>query len=120
MSTNTPVISNEGTPKKFSYYGLSSTISGALAWLLIFFHKLINMSFLWAAVLAPLAAIVAVITGHKGVHEIRKAQGEMSGKKLANAGLIMGYLYIGICILLVVLAILGVAGIVSYVSGISK
>lgn len=116
MNTNTPVVPDTQAPKKFSYYALSSSISGALTWLLIFFYRLIDMSLIWAAILAPLAAIVAVITGHKGIREIRKAEGSMSGKKLANTGLILGYLYLGICILLVVLLVLGVAGIANWVS----
>jgi hypothetical protein len=108
MSAELPEVKKEIMPKKFSFYSLSSTIAGALTYLLIFLHKLVEMSFLWAAILAPLAAIVAIITGHKGRHEIHEAEGNMTGKKLANAGLIMGYVYIGICILLVVLVIVGI------------
>jgi hypothetical protein len=108
MSTELPEVKNEGTRKKFSFYSLSSTIAGALTYLLIFLHNLIDMSFLWAAILAPLAAIVAIITGHKGKHEIHEAEGNMAGKKLANAGLIMGYVYIGTCILIAVLVIVGI------------
>lgn len=116
MSTQAPIVPSEGTSKKISFFAIGSTLTGALSYLLIFFHNLIDMGFLWAAILAPISALIAIITGIKGKSEIRKADGNMSGKKLANAGLAMGYIYIGICILIVVLLIVGVAGIADYVN----
>jgi hypothetical protein len=108
MSTDAPITTPEPSQKQFSFYALSSTIAGALSYLLIFFHSLIDMSFIWAAILAPITAIVAIITGTRGKREIRKAEGNMSGKKLANAGLILGYVYIGICILLLAGVVFGI------------
>ncbi len=99
--------------KGFSLWSVASLITGALSYLLILFHSPIKMSFLVAAILAPISALAAVITGHKSKNQIRHAEGEMGGKKLANTGLVLGYVYLAICLLLAVLAIVGVTSIVS-------
>jgi hypothetical protein len=109
MSTEAPIVPNGATPKKINLMAIGSSITGALAYLLIFFHSLVDMSFLTAAILAPISALVAIFTGHRAKRLIRRSEETMSGKKLANAGLAMGYIYIGICILIVVLLVLGVA-----------
>ncbi len=115
MSSETPVVTEPEVPshKGFSILSVVSLITGALSYLLIFFHSLINMSFLVSAILAPISALVAIFTGHSSKRQIRRADGTMSGKKLANAGLIMGYIYIAICVLILVLVILGVTSLVS-------
>lgn len=62
-------------------------------------------------VLPFLGAIVAVITGHIAQGEIKKSGGMVTGKGMATAGLILGYLSIalGICLvcLLVILPLFG-------------
>jgi hypothetical protein len=52
-------------------------------------------------VLPFLGAIVAVITGHMAQSEIKKSGGMITGKGMATAGLILGYLAIagGLCAL---------------------
>jgi len=109
MSTQTPIVPSERTPKKINIMAIGSTITGALAYLLLFFHSLVDMSFLTAAILAPISSIVAIFTGHRAKRLIRRSDETMSGRKLANTGLALGYIYIGICILIVVLLVLGVA-----------
>jgi hypothetical protein len=53
-----------------------------------------------------LGAIVAVILGHLGLSEIKKAAGRLQGKGLATAGLILGYIQIaGIPFILIIAAI---------------
>ncbi len=115
MSSETPVVTEPSAqPQKgFSFLSIVSLITGALSYVLIFFHSLMHMNFLVAAILAPISSLAAVITGHNSKKQIRHAGGEMAGKKLANAGLILGYLYFGICILILVLAIVGVSSVVS-------
>ena len=51
-------------------------------------------------ILPFLGAIVAVITGHMAQSEIKKSGGMITGKGMATAGLILGYLAIagGICV----------------------
>jgi hypothetical protein len=62
-------------------------------------------------VLPFLGAIVAVITGHMAQSEIKKSGGMITGKGMATAGLIMGYIVLvgGICAfcLAIVLLLLG-------------
>jgi len=52
-------------------------------------------------VLPFLGAIVAIITGHMAQSEIKKSNGMVTGKGMATAGLIMGYIVLvgGICVL---------------------
>ena len=46
-----------------------------------------------------LGAIVAVITGHMAKNEIRGSGGRLSGDGLATAGLILGYLQLGLTLI---------------------
>lgn len=63
-------------------------------------------------ILPFLGAIVAVITGHMAHSEIKKSAGMITGKGMATAGLIMGYIALagGICILclVIILPLLGI------------
>jgi hypothetical protein len=119
MTTETPTT-NESPNKRFSFYALASTITGVLSYLLIFFHSLAKMSFIWAAILAPISALIAIITGHKGRHEIVQSDGMVTGKKLAHTGLVLGYLYYAICIILIVAVVLGAAALANYLSNLAK
>jgi hypothetical protein len=50
-------------------------------------------------VIAPLiGAIVAVITGHMAKSEIRNSDGRLTGDGMATAGLILGYIQIGLTV----------------------
>jgi hypothetical protein len=49
-----------------------------------------------------LGALVAIICGHIGVAEVKKGNGYVKGKGMAVAGLVMGYVQIGLIILFVV------------------
>ena len=55
---------------------------------------------------APVFGILAVVFGHLAGWQIRKSAGRQKGDELALAGLILGYLYLGI----ILLAILGLRG----------
>jgi hypothetical protein len=56
-----------------------------------------------------IAAIVAVITGHMAKKEIRESAGMVTGNDMATAGLILGYIQLGLGIF----ACLVVAGLVA-------
>jgi len=62
---------------------------------------------------AGLGSLVAIITGHIAQSQIKKGGGFVTGKGLATAGLILGYLGIalGICLVcvLVILPLLGLS-----------
>jgi len=48
-----------------------------------------------------LGALVAIITGHIGISEVNKGNGMVRGKGMAVAGLVMGYVQIGILVLII-------------------
>lgn len=107
MPTDLTNSSLPETPAKkgFSVLALVSTLTGALSYLLILFHSLLNMKFALALFLAPISALAAIITGHRSHRQIKASAGTLSGKKLSRAGLVLGYLYFAISILLIVLAV---------------
>jgi hypothetical protein len=75
-----------------STLAIVSLISGIVAWFLIPF----------------IAAIAAVITGHMAKNEIKKSNGMIAGNGMATAGLVLGYIQLGLglCICLVVAVML--------------
>ncbi len=75
---------------------------------------LLSMIFGIAAffVLPGIGAIAAVILGHMGKSEIKKSAGMLKGNGMATAGLILGYVQIGLtvlslCAILVLLPAMG-------------
>ncbi len=103
----------EGTAKKLNFSALLSLLSGIVAYLLLFFHSLVEIKTLLALILAPLFALIAVFSGARAKRLIRRGEGRVSGKKMANAGLWLGWIYILLSILLVVLTLVIAGGIVS-------
>jgi hypothetical protein len=71
-----------------STLAIVSLISGIISWFL----------------LPLIAAVAAVITGHLAKNEIKKSNGMISGNGMATAGLILGYvqLGLGLCVCVVV------------------
>ncbi len=62
--------------------------------------------------LLPLVGIiVAIITGHMALGQIRRSGGMQTGEGLAIAGLILGYLGLAIGLLVLMLVVFGVIGI---------
>lgn len=74
-----------------------SLISGLVSWLLWFLTGCLSLLTLGLAsiclapvgILTPIGWIVAVVTGHMGLSEIKKTR--ESGRGMAIAGLVMGY-----------------------------
>jgi hypothetical protein len=56
-------------------------------------------------ILPFIAAIVAVITGNMAKKEIRESGGTVSGEGLAKAGVILGYVNLGLAVLGICLVI---------------
>ena len=74
-------------PNPPSYYAppnssmaVISLVSGILGW----------------TILPVLGSIVAIVTGHMAKNEIRESNGRIGGDGLATAGLILGYLSLGL------------------------
>ena len=75
-----------------STLAIVSLISGIVSWVFIPF----------------IAAVAAVIAGHMAKNEIKKSNGMIGGNGLATAGLVLGYIQIGLglCLCIVVAAML--------------
>jgi hypothetical protein len=80
-----------------SNLALFSLILGILSWVFLPF----------------IAAIGAVITGHMARREIRGAAGRFTGEGLATAGLILGYLNLGLSLLVLCLFVFLILGAAS-------
>ena len=62
----------------------------------------------WVA-LPVIGAIAAVITGHMARNEIKNSLGQLTGDGLATAGLVLGYLHLGLtvtgaCVFIILIA----------------
>jgi hypothetical protein len=67
-----------------------SLVSGIVSWFLVPF----------------IGAIVAVITGHMAKNEIRSSAGRLTGDGMATAGLILGYVQLGLTCCSIVFSVL--------------
>jgi hypothetical protein len=62
--------------------------------------------------LLPLIGIiVAIVTGHLALGQIRRSNGTETGEGLAIAGLVLGYLGLAVAVMAVLFIILGILGI---------
>lgn len=109
----TEELAVQKTNKKFNFSALISLVSGILSYALLLFHSLIDMKMVLALFLAPITALIAIFTGAHAKRLIRKGNGLVGGKKMANTGLWLGWIYIIGIILLTVLAVVIFGGIVS-------
>ena len=84
-----------------STLAIVSLISGIVSWFLIPF----------------VAAVVAIITGHMAKNEIKKSNGMISGNGMATAGLVLGYIQIGlgVCVCLVVAVMLALGMTIPFI-----
>lgn len=83
---------SEMQPKESSL-AIASLITGILSWFLV-----------------PIfGALAAVITGHLAFNEIRESQGMLTGKGMATAGLILGYIQLGFIVLVLIALIVVLA-----------
>lgn len=81
------------TPKKDSGLAIASLVCGIAAWIIF----------------PVVAAIAAVVTGHLAKKEIRESGNTLGGDGMALAGLLMGYIQLGmfaLAVLVVILALL--------------
>lgn len=69
----------------------------------------------WFA-LPLLGALVAIIAGHVARGQIRESRGELQGDGLAVAGLILGYLSLGLVVLIAGLMMIFGLGLFAFLS----
>ena len=62
-----------------------------------------------------LGSLVAVVCGHMARGEIRRAQGGLEGDGMAVAGLVLGYIVIGLSLLAVLAVILFFGGLAALI-----
>lgn len=71
------------------------------------------LSLLGFVILPLIGPVLGVIFGHMALGEIKRANGAVQGQGLAMAGLIIGYIEIGLallaCVFFVIIAIIGAA-----------
>ena len=87
------------TLRQTSSLAVVSLVAGILGWTLLPF----------------LGSLVAVVCGHMARGEIRRAQGALEGDGMAVAGLVLGYLVIGLSVLAVLAAILFFGGLAALI-----
>jgi hypothetical protein len=75
--------------KKDSALAIVSLVSGLLSWTFLPF----------------IAAIVAIVTGHLAKKEIRDSGGMTGGDGMALAGLILGYVQVGLILLAIIVIV---------------
>ena len=105
-----PVVrEQEEAPEEYAYrpppppqprtssLAIASLATGIAAWL----------------ILPLIGAIAAVVTGLLAQNEIRASGGRLTGSALATAGLVLGWLQIGLIILAVIVAIFVAGAVVS-------
>ena len=57
-------------------------------------------------ILQPITAILAIIFGYMALREVKRSGGQVDGHGMAIAGIVMGYIGIGLTVLLIALYIL--------------
>lgn len=78
------------TPKKDSGLAIASLVCGIAAWVIF----------------PVVAAIAAVVTGHLAKKEIRESGNSLGGDGMALAGLLMGYIQLGLFVLFLIIVLL--------------
>jgi hypothetical protein len=94
---NTPTEQQNPIVSETSGWAIFSLISGILGWLGVF----------------GLGGLIAVIAGHIAKNQIRNSRGHVGGSGLATAGLVLGYLNIGLAVAGVCFALLIFGGLIS-------
>lgn len=103
--------------KSFSFLAVLSFLTGILAYLIYLLPLLSDLKLIFAMILSPISALVAILTGHKAKKKMRNKEALVKGKGFANTGLLLGYLYIALTILVLVLVVAGASSIIKLVSG---
>ena len=83
---------NDQVPPETNALAIVSLVFGILGWTLLPF----------------IGMIVAIITGHIGLGQVRASNGAQTGEGLAIAGLVLGYLALAVGLIVIMMLIFGV------------
>jgi hypothetical protein len=103
--------------KTFSLLAVFSFLTGILAYLIYLFPLLSDFKLIFAVILSPISALIAIITGHKARKKMRNKEALVKGKGFANIGLMLGYIYFALAIIALALVIAGASSILKLVGG---
>ena len=81
---------------------------------------IVGLLTIWLCGLGVLCAIPAVICGHIGYARVKQSAGALAGRGLAMAGLIMGYLSIGLLVAIIPISLLAAIAVPSFVNARNK
>lgn len=101
--------------KIFSIPAIISFIAGLGTY--VWFFTMIGSKAVLTLALAPVIALIAILSGHKANAQMRKSSDVFLGKKFAVIGMVLGYIYIAIGILLLVIVLIIGAGVISSIAG---
>jgi len=113
----TDEITTPQTGKRLNISAVISLISGILTYAFYIFGSLVDINFIAAAILAPITAILAIITGSAAKRKIRQSDGSLGGRGMANVGLWLGWIYLIICVIVIVLMLVIGGAVISSLSG---
>ena len=113
----TDEITTPQTGKKLNIAAVISLISGILTYAFYIFGSLVDINFIAAVILAPITAIIAIITGSAAKRKIRQSDGSLGGSRMANVGLWLGWIYLIICVVVIVLMLIIGGAVISSISG---
>jgi len=82
-------------PRQTSGLAITSLVCGILGWTLLPF----------------IGSVVAILTGHMARGEIRRSNGQLDGDGLAVAGLLLGWISIGLMVLAVLAVVFFFGGL---------
>jgi hypothetical protein len=86
--------------KPTSNTAIVSLVAGLLSWIL----------------LPVIASVIAIIAGHMARSEIRRSNGALDGDGLALAGMVLGYVQIGLALLAIIAIFLFFGGIAAIIA----
>jgi hypothetical protein len=113
MDQNSPITTSEPVQKSGSVNGIISLVTGILAWILTIIFMILDFPTWIAGILAFISAILAIVYGNKAKREDKTNRAGKTGRTL-------GWLYIILGIVGVILLVLGLVLGISALAGLFK
>jgi hypothetical protein len=91
-----------GAPAQTSATAIVSLVTGILAWVSL----PIGLFLPFIVCCSGVIGIVAVVTGHMALSQVSQSNGQLTGRGLAVAGLVLGYAMLFVCVVVPICAAL--------------